>query len=92
MRFSNVGRIYYLSFITGPPAVQQWRTNALINPADYETLNRLIEIYRNRLRDLDWFMKCLNQPIARLNRFPWSKTGSVNPTGKFNSLNCCRRA
>ena len=51
---------------TGPLAVQQWRTNTLDNPTDYETLNRLIEQYSNRLGDLGWFMKCLNEPIARL--------------------------
>ena len=50
---------------TGPRAVQQWRANTLDNPADYETLNRLIAKYRNRLGDLGWFMKCLNEPIAR---------------------------
>jgi REP element-mobilizing transposase RayT len=50
---------------TGPFVVQQWHANTLDSPADYETLNRLIEIYRNRLGDLSWFMKCLNEPIAR---------------------------
>jgi REP element-mobilizing transposase RayT len=50
---------------TGPLAVQQWSANTLDSPADYETLNRLIEQYRNRLGDLSWFMKCLNEPIAR---------------------------
>ena len=50
---------------TGPPAVQQWRANTLDSPADYETLHRLIPIYRDRLGNLDWFMKCLNEPIAR---------------------------
>ena len=50
---------------TGPRAVQQWHANTLDNPADYETLNRLIEIYRNRLGNMSWFMKCLNEPIAR---------------------------
>jgi REP element-mobilizing transposase RayT len=50
---------------TGPRAVQQWGANTLDNPADYETLNRLIADYRNRLGDLGWFMKCLNEPIAR---------------------------
>jgi hypothetical protein len=44
---------------TGPLAVQQRRANTLDNPTDYETLNRLIEQYRNRLGDLGWFMKCL---------------------------------
>jgi hypothetical protein len=65
MRCSSVGRIYHLSLITGPPAVQQWRANIVDKPADHELLNRLIEQYRNRLGDLGWFMKCLNDPIAR---------------------------
>jgi hypothetical protein len=50
---------------TGPRAVQLWSANTLDNPADHETLNRLIAKYRNRLGDLGWFMKCLNEPIAR---------------------------
>jgi REP element-mobilizing transposase RayT len=50
---------------TGPRAVQQWSANTLDNPTDYETLNRLIADYRTRLGDLGWFMKCLNEPIAR---------------------------
>jgi REP element-mobilizing transposase RayT len=49
----------------GPTAVQQWRANTFDNPTDYETLNRFIKRYRNRLDDLGWFMKCLNEPIAR---------------------------
>jgi hypothetical protein len=49
----------------GPPAAQQWRANTLDNLADYETHNRLVEQYRNRLGDLGWFMKCLNEPVAR---------------------------
>ncbi|MFT5452800.1 MAG: hypothetical protein ACI9V8_001177 [Urechidicola sp.] len=35
------------------------------NPTDYENLNRLIEQYLKRLEDLGWFMKCLNEPMAR---------------------------
>ena len=50
---------------TGPLAVQQWRTNKPLNPADQETLSRLIKQYRARLQNLGWFMKCLNEPIAR---------------------------
>jgi hypothetical protein len=50
---------------TGPRAVQQWSANTLGNPADYEILNWLIAKYRNRLGDLGWFMKYLNEPIAR---------------------------
>jgi hypothetical protein len=37
----------------------------LNNPADSETLDRLIEQNRNSLGDLGWFIKCLDEPIAR---------------------------
>jgi hypothetical protein len=50
---------------TGPPAVQQWRANTVDKLTDQELLNSLIEQYRNRLGNLGWFMKCLNEPIAR---------------------------
>ncbi|MFT6438061.1 MAG: hypothetical protein ACJAVI_006147 [Candidatus Azotimanducaceae bacterium] len=36
-----------------------------VNPADHEFLNRLIEQCRNRLVDFGWFMKYLNEPMAR---------------------------
>jgi hypothetical protein len=60
-------RMTYLSLIiyNRPPAVQQWRANTVNKPADHEWLNRLIEQYRNCLGDLGWFMKCLNESIAR---------------------------
>jgi hypothetical protein len=61
---ADAGRTYHLSFITGPPGVQQWRANTVDKPTDYETLNRLIEQYRNRLEDLGWFMTCLKEAIA----------------------------
>jgi REP element-mobilizing transposase RayT len=50
---------------TGPSVVQQWRANKPLSPADSDSLNRLVEQYRGRLVDLGWFMKCLNEPIAR---------------------------
>jgi hypothetical protein len=65
MGCSNSGRVYHLSFITDPLAVQQWRANTLDNQTNYKTLNRFSEKYRNRLGDLGWFMTCLNEPIAR---------------------------
>jgi hypothetical protein len=37
----------------------------LDSPTGYETLNRLVERYRNRLADLGWFMKCLNELVSR---------------------------
>jgi hypothetical protein len=42
---------------TGRLVAQQWCANTLDSPADYETLNRLIEQYRIRLGELGWFMK-----------------------------------
>jgi hypothetical protein len=60
MRYSNVGRIY----LPAPPTVQQWRANTVDKTTDQELLNSLIEQYRNRLGNLSWFMKYLNEPVA----------------------------
>ena len=49
----------------GPPAVQQWRANTRLNPADNGILNQLVEQYRDRLGDLGWFMKCLNKNLGQ---------------------------
>jgi hypothetical protein len=44
--------------------VQQWRANTVDKTTDQELLNSLIEQYRNRLGNLSWFMKYLNEPVA----------------------------
>ncbi|MBS3805379.1 MAG: hypothetical protein KGY54_12580 [Oleiphilaceae bacterium] len=36
-----------------------------LSPAEQGTVDSLVETYRKRLTSLSWFMKCLNESIAR---------------------------
>ena len=50
----------------GPLLLQKWLSNnTTLDKIETETVLDLIDVYRHRLSDLGWFMKCLNEPIAR---------------------------
>ena len=55
----------WTSLFKGPLLVQQWVAGKTLGPAELLTVNDCIAVYRKRLADLSWFMKCLNEPIAR---------------------------
>ena len=50
----------------GPLLVQKWLAGGTISNDEKTTLNAIIDIWRKRLCNISWFMKCLNEPIARL--------------------------
>ena len=49
----------------GPALIQQWLSGALLNKAQQQTIDDIITVWRERLSNLSWYMKCLNEPIAR---------------------------
>jgi REP element-mobilizing transposase RayT len=55
----------WTSLYKGPLLLQRFIAGIALQPAELETVNSCIKIYRKRLGDLSWFMKCLNEPIAR---------------------------
>ncbi|WP_420555147.1 transposase [Neptuniibacter marinus] len=55
----------WLSLFKGPLLIQQWQAGESLNKAQLDTVSDMIEVYRERLANLSWFMKCLNEPIAR---------------------------
>lgn len=49
----------------GPSLVQRYRRGDSLCAAELRRVDEYAEAYRQRLSSLSWFMKCLNEPIAR---------------------------
>ena len=55
----------WCALFTGPALVQRYRTRDHLSAAELRVVSELVERYRARLCDLSWFMRCLNEFIAR---------------------------
>jgi len=49
----------------GSLVIQKWAENETLIDAELTLVNKYITLYRTRLSSISWFMKCLNEPIAR---------------------------
>jgi REP element-mobilizing transposase RayT len=47
------------------PLVERWQSGQTISKAESDGAVEIIEKWRNRLMDVSWFMRCLNENIAR---------------------------
>ncbi|MET0001822.1 MAG: transposase, partial [Candidatus Thiodiazotropha lotti] len=50
---------------TLPVLVQRYRAMEALSKAERDVISELVTKWRKRLHDISWFMRCLNEPIAR---------------------------
>lgn len=49
----------------GPILIQHWQAGKVLSPAQCETVADIAAVWRRRLADISWYMRCLNEYIAR---------------------------
>jgi REP element-mobilizing transposase RayT len=55
----------WLLLFKGPPVAQKYKAGSPLSTIEQNALASWVEVWRDRLQDLSWFMRCLNENIAR---------------------------
>ena len=55
----------WCALFKGPLLVQRYRAGTPLTPPELATLREIVTLWRDKLCSISWFMRCLNQPIAR---------------------------
>ena len=55
----------WCSLFKGPLLVQKYRSGEELKPFESAAVFDIARVWRSRLASVSWFMRCLNQPIAR---------------------------
>ena len=55
----------WTTLFTGPLLVQRYQASDRLSLSELARVDEYVEEYRNRLTDISWFMRCLNEFLAR---------------------------
>jgi len=55
----------WCALFKGPLLVQNYRSGESLSTAERSTVSDIVNVWRIKLASISWFMRCLNQPIAR---------------------------
>ncbi len=55
----------WCALFKGPLLVQRYRSGEHLSAPERATVADIVKVWRNKLSSISWFMRCLNQPIAR---------------------------
>ena len=56
----------WLRIFNGPPLVHRYVAEEPLSAAELDAVDGWLETWRGRLHDLSWFMRCMNETIARM--------------------------
>ncbi len=68
----------------GPLLVQRYRDGETLSASELATVSDIVRVWRQKLSNISWFMRCLSQPIARQANLEDGCTGKFWES-RFNS-------
>lgn len=55
----------WCALFKGPLLIQNYRNGEELKPLERAAVSDIVNVWRSKLASISWFMRCLNQPIAR---------------------------